>query len=412
MRQAPERRRRTLRAMRPPARPLRVLLLGLALWTPASAGGGGAPRPLTPDFTTASGPVDCDPTANRANGCRLLVPVPAGTPLPGPGQVSITQNRDRLTVLYRPATGARTVTLCCGLQLPLSPIPGTGVWAVTAQVSGLDRAVLSTNILVDGRLQTPGQRTLWRGPKAPAALERAAYLVGKLHRFTLRADSPLIGVREITVYTPPGWNRAKPLPVVYLADGAAVSGFANTLEPAIRKGTVPPVILVGIDSAPSIPPGGTEYRPEDDKRSQEYLEGWQGGTERFAAHEVFLLQIVLPHLEREYGASSAPNDRVVGGLSNGGAWAISMVARHPDVFRGVLALSPSNSGRQQAPHKEARVFTGGGTLEPAFQESARNYAALTNRSGQATRVQEWVGGHDYAVWEEMLPKGLAFLLGK
>lgn len=402
---------RTLRGMRPPVRPLRALLLGLALLSPAMAGGGGAPRALTPDFT-GSWPVDCDPVAERMDGCRLLVPIPAGTPLPGPEQVRIVPERDRLTVLYRPPADARSVTLCCGLQLPLSPIPGTGVWAVTAQVNGLERAVLSTGILVDGRLQTPGQRAIWRGPKAPTAAERAAYLVGRLHRFTLRADSPLIGVREITVYTPPGWNRNNPLPVVYLADGAAVSGFANTLEPAIRTGSVPPVILVGIENAPSMPAGLTNYRPEDDQRSQEYLEGWQGGAERFAAHEAFVLQTVLPHMEREFGASSAPKDRVVGGFSNGGAWAISMAARHPDVFRGVLALSPSNTGRQGAPHAEARVFTGGGTLEPAFLVSARKYATLMKRSGQATRLQDWVGGHDYAVWEELLPAGLAFLLGK
>ncbi|SMB85090.1 alpha/beta hydrolase [Deinococcus hopiensis] len=391
---------------------LSAALLSLALLSPATAGGAegaGVARPLMPDFAaTPPWPVDCDPPMNRTDGCRLRVALPVGIPLPAPGELKIVPGTDRLTVLYRPPGAAREVTMCCGVYLPLAPIPGTGVWAVTAQIKDLAHAILSLRVDVAG-LPSPAQaNTVWRGPQAPTAISRTRVLSGKIDRFVLKSGNSLVGTREITVYTPPNWTKAERLPAVYLGDGGMVLGLARSLEPALAKGGAPRVILVGIESAR--PTYGEAYTREGDLRAQEYLEGWEGGRARFEAHEQFVLTAVLPHVERAYHLSPSPQDRVVGGASNGGAWAISMAARHPDVFRGVLAMSPSNAGLQNAPHPAARVFASGGTLELPFLEAARQYTALARGAGRPTRLVTLVGGHDAFLWEEIFPAGVTFTL--
>lgn len=390
------------------------LLCALLLASTALAGGAGGPRTLVPNFA-AAGPwaVDCDAATRRDDGCRLREALPAGTSLPAPGQFRVLPGKDRLTVLYHAPTAAvREVALCCGLQLPLAPIPGTRLWAVTARVQNVQQAALTLEIVSGSQRSATQEPTLWRGPEAPAPVLRASRLAGQVRRVTLDSGDALTGSRTVTVYTPPGWTRAEALPAVYLADGGSAEELARTLEPAVEAGTAPRVVLVGIQNAPSFAPGSTTYRPEDDRRAHEYLEGQAGGAERFTAHERFVLKVVLPWAEREYGLRAAPDARAVGGFSNGGAWAISLAARHPDTFRGVIALSPSNAAVQNAPHPRARVSTQGGTLEPSFLRAATQYAALARKAGAATRLVTRVGGHDLLLWAEAFPGAVAFTLGR
>lgn len=390
------------------------LLLSLLLVSSALAGGAGGPRLPVPDFAAASRwSVDCDtpgPRLRGEDGCRLRLPLPPGTRLPAPGEMSVQPGPDRLTVLHHAPPGTREVSLCCGLQLPLAPLPGTRLWAVTARVRHVERAALSLSVVVGGQPGSAPPPLTWRGPQAPAARPEAPHLLGRVDRFSLSSGEALIGARRITVYTPPGWTPAESLPAVYLADGDSAEALARSLEPAMRAGEAPRAVLVGIESGPSLAPGSTTYRHEDDRRSLEYLEGFPGGTAAFAAHERFVLNTVLPHVEREYQLKPDPQARAVGGFSNGGAWAISMAARSPGVFRGVIALSPSNVGAQAAPHPAARVFTQGGTLEPSFLSAARRYAALTRQAGNPTRLVQRVGGHDFLMWAEAFPEAVAFAL--
>ncbi|PNY81758.1 alpha/beta hydrolase [Deinococcus koreensis] len=386
----------------------RAGLLALALGGVAWAGGGG-PRPLVPDFSRAGDfSRDCDVQPSGAQGCRLRAPLPPVTALkvgewrvvPGPGQVS---------VVYRAPAGITQASVCCGLQLPLSPIPGTDLWGVTARVAEVQQLAMTIGVFRDGQFGQDLQT--WRGAQAPPALKAVptGQLLGRVQTFGLESGLPLIGTRQLSVYTPPGWSAAEPLPVVYLADGAA-PGMATTLEPLIQSGRAPRVVLVGIESAPSALTGQA-YDPAQDRRAQEYLDGYTGGEAAFRAHERFLLDTVLPEIERRFGVRGTAQGRVVGGFSNGGAWAISMAARHPDTFRGVIALSPSNlPGAQGLPHPQARVFTSGGTLEPGFLEASRTYAASIRARGGAVRQVGRVGGHDGLIWQEEFPGAVAFVL--
>ncbi len=55
--------------------------------------------------------------------------------------------------------------------------------------------------------------------------------------------------------------------------------------------------------------------------------------------EVFL-SLLLPRIDAEYRTLARPQARAIGGLSRGGAWAIYLASRHPDLFGIVGAHSP------------------------------------------------------------------------
>lgn len=375
--------------------------LGLTLASLAHAGGS-APRPLLPDFVQPTSPVDCE-VASRTDGCRLRVALPIVLNL-RPGQWRALSGPDQLTVIYRASGLPKALSVCCGLQLPMSPVRGTDLWGVTARVRDVQRAVIDLGVVVDG--QFPQKLQSWRGENAPPAIQTLSpdKLQGQMHEFTLDSGSKLTGTRRISVYTPPGWTAQETLPAVYLADGAALS-MAQVLEPAIRAGTAPRVVLVGIESATS-----SSTEPHKDLRALEYLNGFENGQMYFEAHETFVLKIVIPYIEHDFHVLASPQGRVVGGFSNGAVWAISMAARHSELFRGVIALSPGWQPAIQIPDTQTRVFTSGGTLEPGFLRTATEYATLIKASGGTVRLVKRVSGHDQIVWQEEFPGAVRFVL--
>src|SRR5207245_1375598 len=72
-------------------------------------------------------------------------------------------------------------------------------------------------------------------------------------------------------------------------------------------------------------------------RSAEYVPGLR--PERFAAHEKFICDEVVPWAERELGASADRKDRALYGCSNGARFALEMGLRRPDLFGHVIAFS-------------------------------------------------------------------------
>ncbi|HEX7021602.1 MAG TPA: hypothetical protein VF171_02015 [Trueperaceae bacterium] len=57
-----------------------------------------------------------------------------------------------------------------------------------------------------------------------------------------------------------------------MADGQAVPALAETLEPCILDGDLPPLVQVGVHSAPSPSASeASEYDPKRDPHAEEYL---------------------------------------------------------------------------------------------------------------------------------------------
>jgi enterochelin esterase-like enzyme len=311
----------------------------------------------------------------------------------------VWRDGDVLTIVHR--AEAEEVRVLPGIQLDMWRVEGD-LWALMVRVRDLDRAAVSIGCVAAsggslGGLAWP-ETIVWRGPEAPPAPPRAAPLAGELREVQLDS-SDLVERRAVTVYLPP--DRGERPPVLYLADGGAVPGFAAVLEPGIVAGTTPAAVLVGVHSAAST--------PGDDARAREYLPGVD--RVRFEAHERFFVGEVASWAERELGVSADRERRAAGGFSNGAVLASALGCRHPDRFGAVIAFSV---GVQPPPPRgaPARHYLLAGTLEPGFRRATRAWAARLRDHGVEVEERERICGHDPLMWEEELPAAVRWAFGR
>jgi len=291
-----------------------------------------------------------------------------------------------------------TVSLCCAARVPMRRVGDTDLWSVTLRVKDLDRAVL--DILV-GRDPANADLPQYRGPNAPAAPVFAAGLQGKLLEEAW--DSAAAGEqRKLSVYTPPGFDPARRYPVVYLADGYVLEGYARLVEPLILSGDLPPVVMAGLWPNQGDP--AVNWRRLD----------WQVGVdpERFARIEKVLLTEAMPLVEAKYGASSRPRDRLIYGTSAGAAWSAVMAARHPDVFGHAAAFSLGWGPAADAAWRTGpRLYLAAGTLEPEYLRVTSELAARARAAGREVRLDTPVAGHSFTTWQPRMIEAIRWAFG-
>ncbi len=315
--------------------------------------------------------------------------------------------------------------LCCAARGRMDHIEGD-LWAIRLRVVDLDHATI--DISVRPSPDEPGE--VYRGPAAPPPLVMAKFLQGRVHLQTI-ASKFLDAPRDVAIYVPPGYDRAKKYPVVYLADGNMSLDTPKVIEPLILSRALPPMILVELWA------GQSDRDPN--LRSEEYLPGWPNGGGAFLKHENFVLREVIPYVEQNYAASSDPKERIVTGFSSGAAWAIAMGLRHPDIFPTVIAQSlvwgeqagASGSGEAigmalQRPglfssatssgwdeltqglsdNTRARFYLTAGTLEPRFYEQTLRFAKRARSAGHNVELETTVSGHTVTIWPPLLVHAL------
>ena len=315
---------------------------------------------------------------------------------------------DELTFVYQGK--ADEVRVCCGIQLPMQPVPDSDLWVLTVQFPNLSQAVLSYRFVAMRNGQPVGNPTdfgVWRGAQAPAPVQRAASLQGQIKQYTLHSDA-LGEQRELTVYLPPDSTSAPPSAVIYIADGQAVPEFAAVLEPRITDGSLPSILLVGVHAAES-----SFNHPSQDLRAQEYLPGEEFNPARFAAHARFFVDEVRAWSEKELPAPNDRQQRAVFGFSNSGVFAAAMGIRHPDIYGHTLAFSIGvEPGEVTTPPKEAsEFFLVAGTLEEGFQSTTGGFAQMLERQGVTYVYRVRVCGHDYNMWQEEFPAAVEWAFG-
>jgi len=149
--------------------------------------------------------------------------------------------------------------------------------------------------------------------------------------------------RDLIVYLPPGYDDQPftHFPVLYLQDGQNLFDRATTFggqdwnvhgsaDQMIGIGAVQPLIIVGIYNT-----GKSrihEYTPVKSPK----LGG--GRADRYAK---FLIEEVMPFIQREYRVNCDPRVTGIGGSSLGGLLALYLGLKHPHVFGKIAALSPS-----------------------------------------------------------------------
>jgi enterochelin esterase family protein len=142
-------------------------------------------------------------------------------------------------------------------------------------------------------------------------------------------------VREWSIYVPAQYRKDSPAALMVFQDG---QGFANpkgrwrvpvVFDNLIAKGEMPPTIAVFIS------PGQDKSKPKPTRGSPSNR-GFEYDSlgDRFAK---FLIEEILPEVEKKYSISNDPNMRAICGSSSGGICAFTVAWERPDAFRKVLS---------------------------------------------------------------------------
>lgn len=315
----------------------------------------------------------------------------------GDQELVVRREGDRLTAFARVA--AESASLCCSLQGEMARIAETDLFVARYRLARLDEAVLTfvpSTWLSNQREFRMEDQPRWIGPNAPPPPPVVTELRGQ--RFERTLWSEYLGeTRRLYFYLPPGHDRTRTYPVVFMADGASVMVLAPMFERLIDDGKIAPVIFAGAAS-------GREAIVEDrsslgisDIRAADYLPGREERIPRFEQHLRFFSEELVDYASREFGGARDPAQRVVTGFSNGGSFSLFAALRRPDVFGISMPLSPSWRALPEEDLSRplrARFLMSAGLYEIGRQRRASQYAETLRSRGFDVTMQTPAMGHD------------------
>lgn len=172
-----------------------------------------------------------------------------------------------------------------------------------------------------------------RDPRDYIADWRGSGVLGRLVYWTDVRSAYLGPTRHIEIWLPPGYDTASSTryPVLYMSDGQNLFDprIANTgvdwgvdeaVVRLVQRGVIPPIIVVG---AWSTADRGPEYSP------------WQ----RAPDYARFLINELMPRVNREFRTLTGPGHTAVMGSSMGGLLSFYLVTHHADVFGACGCMS-------------------------------------------------------------------------
>ena len=134
--------------------------------------------------------------------------------------------------------------------------------------------------------------------------------------------------RPIIISLPKNYDTSNAeYPVLYLTDGLQnIWHTLGTLEVLTRTGSIPPIIVVGIEST---------NRMRDFTLTASENNPGSGGGKKFLT---FLEKELIPYIESNYRTHTY---RILEGHSLGGLFTASTFMENPDLFNGYIVMSPS-----------------------------------------------------------------------
>jgi enterochelin esterase-like enzyme len=201
------------------------------------------------------------------------------------------------------------------------------------------------------------------------------------------------GGRQVTVYVPPD----PPEAVVFAGDGQRIAQWGRFLAAA----DVPPTMIVGVHGL-----------TDEQRRLQEYSPVFD--TERFAAHEQFVVEDVRHWTASRFGVALPTERTAVFGASAGGELALALGLRHPDIYGAIFCASPGAGYKppEVMPRRIPRTYLVAGTQEPFFLENATRWAAALRAAGANVVMKERVGSHGGEFWRNEFPLMVAWAFGR
>ncbi len=251
--------------------------------------------------------------------------------------------------------------------------------------------------------------------------------------------------RAIRVLLPPGYrdpeNATRTYPVLYLNDGImafrpAAINVEGAVHGLIKRGEIPPLIVVGIDNGAST----KESKDPLVGRANEFLPYPDVGfapNQLYAAnppkpqgmrYPEFVVGEVMPLVEGRFRIARGPENTGIGGFSYGGVAALHTALTRPDIFgRLLLESTPLWIGPDLQLLKAAGAARRWPGVVTIGRGSAESPDAEINAEGQrevevlrraiaaaspGTRLRVFTGEgdvHEPAAWRRRLPGSIKFL---
>lgn len=170
-------------------------------------------------------------------------------------------------------------------------------------------------------------------PTDPASVKQEGVAEGTLIRGTFSDSKIFPGTtRKYALYVPKQYKRSRPACLMVVQDGLK---FTRTngdwklpivFDNLIHSGEMP--VTIGVFVEPGVVPAATAGALPRYNRSFEY----DAVDDRYSR---FLINELLPVVEKEYRISQQPDDRAICGSSSGGIAAFNVAWQRPDKFRRV-----------------------------------------------------------------------------
>lgn len=140
--------------------------------------------------------------------------------------------------------------------------------------------------------------------------------------------------RDWSIYVPAQYNKETPAALMVFQDGQNYRNLNGhwrvpvVFDNLIARGDMPPTIAVFIN------PGHEKAKPREKGRSSNRSFEYDGLGDRYAR---FLLEEIIPEVEKRYTLSKDPEMRAICGSSSGGICAFTVAWERPNEFRKVLS---------------------------------------------------------------------------
>jgi enterochelin esterase-like enzyme len=284
-------------------------------------------------------------------------------------------------------------------SLTIGPVP-PNLYVYKLVIDGV--AVVDPNNTLTGFADQPGYSQLVVHGAGPAYYDAKNVPHGTLTRHVYHS-TVTNGEREMYVYTPPGYDRTKKYPVLYLLGGSGelastwwIDGRATFIADNLiaEKKAVPMIIAM---------PNNQVVHRSDPKHTEL----------TFTTFEKELRTHIVPIVDANYSTQATPKGRAIAGLSMGGRHAQLVGFKCLDLFRSFGILSAGDPESEKSvpeflndPQINAKVdylFVGLGTYEN--QPTNRTVVFHGILEKHAVKHDYYIGGnggHDWATWRDHL----------
>jgi enterochelin esterase-like enzyme len=268
------------------------------------------------------------------------------------------------------AEGAKSasVVTSAGKTIPLIRMGDTALFAGVARFD--DGAAFTWHYAVDGAATgKKGQLETYRDP--PELRETAGVPKGTLTKQKPWESKIFANTkRDWWVYVPAQYKQDQPACVMVFQDGGGYTSFVpKVFDNLIAKGEMPVTVAVLINPGTGSPEKGVPRN----QRSVEY----DTLSDRYSR---FLLDEILPEVEKTVKLRHDPQSRAIAGSSSGGICAFTVAWQRPDEFRKVLSwvgsftnIASGKTGQEgghnyealirKTPKKPIRVFLQDGSQD-------------------------------------------------